>query len=62
MMHTVPAPVDKQYDAALPMRKPLIPENQTDKDDLRNVYNPDKGNNSLGNYSSKKNKKDNGLL
>jgi hypothetical protein len=32
------------------MRKPLTPENQTDKDDLRNVYNPDKHNNSLGNY------------
>ena len=24
------------------MRKPLIPENMTDKNDLRNVYNPNK--------------------
>lgn len=32
------------------MRKPLTPENQTDKDDLRNVYNPNKHLNHIGNY------------
>jgi len=25
------------------MRKPVIPENQNDSNDIRNVYNPDKG-------------------
>lgn len=32
------------------MKKPLIPENQTDKNDLRNIYNPNKYQNDLGNY------------
>lgn len=40
------------------MRKPLIPENQTDKDDLRNVYNPNKYQNNIGNYNKKDNNKE----
>ena len=51
LMHTVPAPPDAQYDVPTQMRKPLIPENQTDKDDLRNVYNPNKYQNHIGNYA-----------
>ena len=43
------------------MRKPLIPENQTDEHDLRNIYNPHKYENHLGNYNkndkAKKNEK-----
>jgi hypothetical protein len=33
------------------MRKPLILENRNDKNDLINVYNPDKYFNDLGNYA-----------
>jgi len=32
------------------MKKPLIPENRTDKNDLGNIYNPNKYQNDLGNY------------
>lgn len=35
------------------MKKPLIHENRDDFNDLRNVYNPDKYSNSLGNYLQK---------
>lgn len=35
------------------MRPPLIPENQTDKDDLRHIYNPNKYQNNVGNYAKK---------
>jgi hypothetical protein len=49
-MHTVPAPVDEQYDAPAQMRKPLIHENRTDKDDIINIYNPNKHLNNIGNY------------
>lgn len=37
------------------MKKPLIFENRTDANDIRNIYNPDKYNNDLGNYSQSKN-------
>jgi hypothetical protein len=57
LQHTVPAPVDQQYDGPQEMRKPLIPENQTDKNDLRNVYNPNKYQNHIGNYAKKDAKK-----
>jgi hypothetical protein len=40
------------------MRKPLIPENQRDEHDLRNVYNPNKYNNHIGNYAKKDDKKE----
>ena len=33
------------------MKKPLIPENQTDKNDIRNVYNPNKGPNPSNLYA-----------
>lgn len=39
------------------MRKPLIPENQRDEHDLRNVYNPNKYQNHIGNYEKKDAKK-----
>lgn len=35
------------------MRKPLIPENRTDKDDIINIYNPNKHLNNIGNYQKK---------
>ena len=38
----VPPPVDQQYDGVPQLKKPLIIENATDKDDFRNVYNPNK--------------------
>jgi len=37
--------------------KPLIPENQRDEHDLRNVYNPNKYQNHIGNYIKKDEKK-----
>lgn len=48
-----PAPKDQQYDVPLQMRKPLIPENKHDTNDLRNVYNPDKyqPQNNVGMYA-----------
>jgi hypothetical protein len=33
------------------MRKPVIPENMNDSNDLRNVYNPSKGPTRRDNYS-----------
>lgn len=53
LMHTVPAPLDQQYDVPAQMRKPLIPENRTDKDDIINIYNPNKHLNNIGNYQKK---------
>ena len=38
----VPPPVDPQYEGVPQLKKPLIIENATDKDDFRNVYNPNK--------------------
>lgn len=38
----VPPPVDQQYEGVPQLKKPLIIENATDKDDFRNVYNPNK--------------------
>jgi hypothetical protein len=35
------------------MKKPLIPENMKDGDDVRNVYNPDKQPNPWHNYDKK---------
>jgi len=57
-MHTVPAPLDQQYEVPSQMRKPLIPENQRDENDLRNVYNPNKYQNHIGNYDKKDSKKE----
>ena len=53
LMHTVPAPLDEQYDVPAQMRKPLIHENRTDKDDIINIYNPNKHLNNIGNYQKK---------
>lgn len=39
------------------MRKPLIPENWHDTNDLPNRYNPDKYENNLGNYAQNNNDK-----
>ena len=50
LQHTVPAPLDQQYEVPAQMRKPLIPENQTDEHDIRNIYNPNKHLNNIGNY------------
>ena len=52
-MHTVPAPLDQQYEVPAQMRKPLIFENRTDKNDIINIYNPNKYQNDLGNYQKK---------
>lgn len=49
-MHTVPAPLDQQYEVPPQLKKPLIPENQRDEHDIRNIYNPNKFKNDLGNY------------
>jgi hypothetical protein len=58
-MHLEPAPLDKQYDVPHQMKKPLIPENATDDNDLRNIYNPNKYQNHIGNYAKDtKGKKD----
>ena len=38
-----PPPVDRYYDEVTQLKKPLIPENQTDKNDIRNIYNQNKG-------------------
>lgn len=57
----VPAPKDRQYDnGPVQMTKPLIEQNQhqTDHNDLRNVYNPDKYNTSEGSYAQKEKKVD----
>lgn len=35
------------------MKKPLIPENMKDGDDVRNVYNPDKQPDPWHNYDKK---------
>ena len=50
LQHTVPAPLDQQYEVPAQLRKPLIPENQTDEHDIRNIYNPNKHLNNIGNY------------
>ena len=47
----VPPPVDRYYDEVTQMKKPLIPENQTDKNDIRNVYNDNKGANPSNLYA-----------
>jgi Asp-tRNA(Asn)/Glu-tRNA(Gln) amidotransferase A subunit family amidase len=48
-------PKDPQYDAVVtpnnPDRKPIIHEDRHNKNDVRNVYNPDKYNNHIGNYA-----------
>lgn len=46
-----PAPKDQQYDVPLQIQKPLTHENRQDTNDLRNVYNPGKYENTLGVYS-----------
>lgn len=38
-----PPPVDRYYDEVRQMRKPITPVDQTDANDIRNVYNPNKG-------------------
>lgn len=48
-----PPPPDYQYDVPHQMKKPLIFENREDANDLRNVWNPNKYEHSLGNYISK---------
>jgi uncharacterized ParB-like nuclease family protein len=39
----VPPPPDAYYDVPAQMRKPLTPENQNDANDIRNVFNANKG-------------------
>ena len=48
-----PAPKDPQYDIQYQPRAPLIWENWRDSNDWKPHYNPNKGSNSLGNYSQK---------
>ena len=39
----VPQRVDDQYEGVQQLKKPLLWENATGRDDFRNVYNPNKG-------------------
>lgn len=45
-----PPPKDWQYDVIHQMKKPLIFENREDPNDLRNFYNPNKYEHTLGEY------------
>lgn len=45
-----PPPKDWQYDVVHQMKKPLIFENREDPNDLRNFYNPNKYEHTLGEY------------
>lgn len=46
-----PPPVDRYYDEAPQMRKPINEQNQSDKNDVRNVYNSNKGTNPSNLYA-----------